>query len=143
MVAEEVSIRYAAVVKQNQYLTDSFFVDHAMLARPVAGGERRMEIMLNYLCQIRGWLARDKLPYKWCTVLIGLTAYLNKGHKGENENHHPQFNLHKKIMERKNSTISKQFFKSGYLMSWHFGKLNDLIFSVRNLFYDPEYDLIN
>ena len=33
MVVEEVSIRYAAVVKQNQYKTDSFFVDHAMLAR--------------------------------------------------------------------------------------------------------------
>lgn len=49
----------------------------------------------------------------------------------------------KKIMERKNSTISKEFFKSGYLMPWHFGKLNDLILSVRNLFYNPEYDLIN
>lgn len=28
-------------------------------------------------------------------------------------------------------------------MSWHFGKLNDLIFSVRNLLYDLEYDLLN
>lgn len=33
MVAAEVPIRYAAVVKQNQYKTDSFFVDHTMLAR--------------------------------------------------------------------------------------------------------------
>lgn len=67
-------------------------------------------------------------------MLIGLTAHSNEGHKGENENHHPQFNLHKKIMERKNSTISKEFFKSGYLMPWHFGKLNDLIFPLEIYF---------
>ena len=63
MIAEEVPVRYAAVVKQNQYTKNRliFRWPRDVSARPVAGGERRMEIMLNYLCQISGWLARDKL----------------------------------------------------------------------------------
>lgn len=76
-------------------------------------------------------------------MLIGLTAHSNEGHKGENENHHPQFNLHKKIMERKKFHYLKGIFQKRLSDAVALWEVERPYFSVRNLFYDPEYDLIN